>query len=190
MLSRKWWCTCSWSSAYRWCSNCSTSEWLTHWGRDEMNNISQTPFSNVFSSMKMFQFRLKFHWSLFARVQSTIFQHWFRKWLGAVQATSHYLNQWWLVYRRIYASLGLNELTIILPTKVLLILEIWWQLLSTAKFSAIWHPGFRSSLAQVTHSMQNHYEESTWTKPDLPSLTQCVPLMPCGDIDLNQHWLR
>ena len=44
-------------------------------------------------------------------VQLTIFQHWFRWWLGAVQATSHYLNQWWLVYWRIYASLGLNELT-------------------------------------------------------------------------------
>ena len=29
---------------------------------------------------------------------------------GADQATSHYLNQWWLVYWRIYASLGLNEL--------------------------------------------------------------------------------
>ena len=29
----------------------------------------------------------------------------------AGQATSHYLNQWWLDYRRIYASLGLNELT-------------------------------------------------------------------------------
>ena len=26
------------------------------------------------------------------------------------QATSHFLNQWWLVYRRIYGSLGLNEL--------------------------------------------------------------------------------
>ena len=26
------------------------------------------------------------------------------------QATIHYLNQWWLDYRRIYASLGLNEL--------------------------------------------------------------------------------
>ena len=25
-------------------------------------------------------------------------------------ATSHYLNQWWLVYWRIYASLGLDEL--------------------------------------------------------------------------------
>ena len=40
----------------------------------------------------------------------TIFHHWFRLWLGADQATSQYLNQWWLNYRRIYASLGLNEL--------------------------------------------------------------------------------
>ena len=31
-------------------------------------------------------------------LQSTIFQHCFRWWLGADQATSHYLNQWWLVY--------------------------------------------------------------------------------------------
>ena len=31
-------------------------------------------------------------------------------WLGADQATNHYLNQWWLIYCRIYASLGLNEL--------------------------------------------------------------------------------
>ena len=30
---------------------------LTHWGRDEINNISQTTFSNVFSSMQMFEFR-------------------------------------------------------------------------------------------------------------------------------------
>ena len=80
-----------------------------------MNNISQTTFSNVFSSMKMFEFRLKFHWRLFPSVQLTIFQHWFRKWLGAVQATSHYLNQCWLVYRRIYASRGLNELSPLRP---------------------------------------------------------------------------
>ena len=31
-------------------------------------------------------------------------------WLGAGKATSHYLNQWWWVYWRIYASLNLNEL--------------------------------------------------------------------------------
>ena len=31
------------------------------------------------------------------------------KWLGADEATSHYLNQWWLVYWCIYASLGITQ---------------------------------------------------------------------------------
>ena len=83
---------------------------LTHWDRDKMAVVSQTIFSNAFPWMKMYGFRLKFHWSLFLRFQLTIFQHWFRYWLGAVQATSHYLNQCWLDHWRIYASLGLNEL--------------------------------------------------------------------------------
>ena len=51
---------------------------LTHWGRDKMAAIFQTIFSNAFSWMKMDEFRLTFHWSLFLRVQLTIFQHWFR----------------------------------------------------------------------------------------------------------------
>ena len=51
---------------------------LTHWGRDKMVAIFQTTFSNAFSWMKMFKFRLRFHWSLFPRVQLTIFQHCFR----------------------------------------------------------------------------------------------------------------
>ena len=84
---------------------------LTHWGRDEIDAILQTTFSNVFSSMKMFKFRLKFHWSLFRRAQLTIIQYWFRYLLGADQATSHYRNQWWIFYWRKYTSLGLNELT-------------------------------------------------------------------------------
>ena len=84
---------------------------VTHWGRNKMAAIFQTTFWNAFSWMKIYQFRWRFHWNLFPRVQLTIFQHWFRQWLGAGQATSHYLNQWWLVYWRIYASLGLNELT-------------------------------------------------------------------------------
>ena len=83
---------------------------LTHWGRDQMDAFSQTTCSRAFSWMKMFEFRLKFHWRLFLRFLLTILQHWFRLWLGADQATSHYLNQWWIVYWRIYASLGLNEL--------------------------------------------------------------------------------
>ena len=62
--------------------------------------------------MKFHEFRLKFHWSLFlVRVQLTIFHHWFRRWLGAHQATIYYLNKWWLVYWRIYASFDLVELT-------------------------------------------------------------------------------
>ena len=84
---------------------------LTHWGQDKMAAVSQTMFSNAFSWMKMYEFHFKFHWSLFLRLQLTIFTHWFRYWLGGVQATSHYLNQWWLAYWRIYASFGLNELT-------------------------------------------------------------------------------
>ena len=67
---------------------------LTHWGQDKMAAIFQTTFSNAFSVMKIYEFRLRFHWSLFLRFELTIFQHWFRKWPGADQATSHYLNQW------------------------------------------------------------------------------------------------
>ena len=94
----------------KWQTFCLSFNVLTHWGRDKVGAISQTTFSSTFSWMKMFEFRLEFHWSLFLRVQFTIFQHWFRWWLGTVQATSHYLKQWWLIYWRIYASLGLNEL--------------------------------------------------------------------------------
>ena len=60
-----------------------------------MAAISQTTFWNAFSWMKNFVFWFEFHWSLFVRVQLTIFQHWFRWWLGADQATSHYPNQCW-----------------------------------------------------------------------------------------------
>ena len=40
----------------------------TDWGRYKMVAISQTTFSSAFSWMKMFEFRLKFHWPLFLRV--------------------------------------------------------------------------------------------------------------------------
>ena len=83
---------------------------LTHQGWDKMAAIFQTTVPSAFSWMKMYEFIVSFHWSLSPRAQLTIFQHWFREWLGAGQATSHYLNQWWFIHWRIYASLGLNEL--------------------------------------------------------------------------------
>ena len=54
------------------------AHYLTHWGPDKMIAISQTTFSNAFSSMKMLILRLKFHWSLLPYVKLAIFQHWFR----------------------------------------------------------------------------------------------------------------
>ena len=44
----------------------------------KMAAIFQTTFSNAFSSMKMYEFRLRLHWSLFLGVQLTIFHHWVR----------------------------------------------------------------------------------------------------------------
>ena len=38
---------------------------VTHWGRYKMTAIYQTTFSNAFSWMKMYKFRLRFQWSLF-----------------------------------------------------------------------------------------------------------------------------
>ena len=48
---------------------------LTHWGWDKMAAVSQTTLSNAFSWMIMLEFRLRFHWNLFLRVQLTIIQH-------------------------------------------------------------------------------------------------------------------
>ena len=75
-------------------SNCSCfhqpispwRKWLPFW---------QTTFSNEFSWMKMVELQFKFHVNLFPGVQLTKNQHWFIYWLGAKQAKSHYLNQWW-----------------------------------------------------------------------------------------------
>ena len=38
------------------------------WGRDNIDAISKTTFSNAFSRTKMLEFQLEFHWNLFLRV--------------------------------------------------------------------------------------------------------------------------
>ena len=51
-------------------SNLRNSPWyLTHWSRDKIATISQTTSSNAFSWMKMYEFLLRFHWSLFLRFE-------------------------------------------------------------------------------------------------------------------------
>ena len=58
---------------------------LTHWGQDKMAAILQMIFL------------FKFHYNMFPRVQLTINQHWFRYWIGADQATTHYQNRRWFI---------------------------------------------------------------------------------------------
>ena len=65
---------------------------LTHWVWDKMAAIFQTTLSNAFSWMKMYEFWLRFHLSLFLRVQ----------------VASHYLDQWWSIYWCIYTSFGIR----------------------------------------------------------------------------------
>ena len=81
----------------------------THQGRDKTTANFLTTFSNAVSWMKMYEFLYDFIEICSQWVKLTIFQHWFRWQLGAVQAPIQYLNHWWLVYWRIHASFSLNE---------------------------------------------------------------------------------
>ena len=65
---------------------------LTHGGREK--NCLHFPWLQMHFVNKTYIFRLRFCWSLLLCFQLMIFQHWFKYWLGVVQATSHYLNQW------------------------------------------------------------------------------------------------
>ena len=145
-----------------------------------MDAIFQMTFSNGYSWMKMCEFWLKFHWSLFLRVQLTIFQHWFRWWLGADQATSHYLNQWWLVYRRIYASLGPNELK---DTKRQIL--CWLYIQREGK-----KQGFSGASPSISWDVHNEYthqicSQSDWwfariTEELVTRSLLCLLITPCG----------
>ena len=76
-----------------------------------MGAILQTTFSNAFSWTEMFEFRLKFHWSLFPG------SNWQFSSVGSVNGLATdvkaivWTNDGYQVYRRIYASPGLIGLT-------------------------------------------------------------------------------
>ena len=65
----------------------------THWGRDKMDNISQTAFSNVFSPRKLFDsIKISFKFVPKGLIENnpTLAQI-----IGADQANCRLLNQWW-----------------------------------------------------------------------------------------------
>ena len=49
---------------------------------DKWPPLRRRQFKGNFQEWKVFLFRLKYHWNLFAWAQITIRQHWFREWLG------------------------------------------------------------------------------------------------------------
>ena len=51
---------------------------LTCWGQNKIATVLQTTFSKSFSWIKIVLFWLKFHWTLFPRVQLILNQHLFR----------------------------------------------------------------------------------------------------------------
>ena len=78
-------------------SNLSRSWYINSSPLDKIAAIMADGISKWFflNGIRMVDFRFEFPWNLFPRVQLTISQHWFRLWLGAKQATSHYLNWRW-----------------------------------------------------------------------------------------------
>ena len=84
------------------CSNITSPE-ITHWGRHNIAAILHTTFSNAFSWTKMYEFRLTFHQNLFLSFKNCL-----RWWIDVDQTIDHHLDQWWLVYWRMYVSLSLN----------------------------------------------------------------------------------
>ena len=83
--------------------------YLTHLSLDTIFAISQMIFSKAFSWIKCFIFWLKFHWSLFLRLQLTITQHWFKylvpnRWQAIIWTNAD------PIYRCIYVALGGDEL--------------------------------------------------------------------------------
>ena len=83
---------------------------LTHWGLEKWPQISWRLFKCIFLNENIQISIIKISPKFVPEGQINNFQHRSRLWSGAGQATSHYLNQWWLVCWGIYASPGLNEL--------------------------------------------------------------------------------
>ena len=68
--------------------------WWNIWCMDSLApKVVTADIFNCFSSINTFVFCLKFDLSLFLRAQLLIILHSFKWWFGAVQATTHFLNQ-------------------------------------------------------------------------------------------------
>ena len=102
-----WWFETPSSSLWHHCNACW--RWargpISPWGWNKTAAFPQT-FSNAFSLMEMYAFSIKISFQFVPKgpIKLTLFQYWFRQWLGPGQVTSHCLNQWciWTRVKGIY----------------------------------------------------------------------------------------
>ena len=77
---------------------------LTYWSWDKMAALLQTTFSNAFSGMKMYEFRLQFHWSLFLRGPIKNSRIWSYDGLALTMRQAIVLTNDGIVYWRIFLN--------------------------------------------------------------------------------------
>ena len=94
---------------------------LTHWGRDKTTKVSQTTFAIAFSWIKIIVFSILTKISLKFVPQSPISNiSALVQIMACSQATSHYLNQWWL-------SFMMNICKNLFPKVQLAIFQHWFR---------------------------------------------------------------
>ena len=101
-LSNKWWWLLTWALSI---------ELNTLRPRQDVRQLRDDIFKCIFSWKNIFEFRLQFHWSLFPRVQLPIFQQYADDDMAPSRRQVIIWTNDGLVNWRIYASLGLNELS-------------------------------------------------------------------------------
>ena len=77
----------------------------------KMNTLRPKLNGNQLADDKKVEFQITIHWNMFLRDQLTIWRHRFRQWLDAERAKAIIWTNVAMLYWRIYASLGINELT-------------------------------------------------------------------------------
>ena len=95
------------NDASQWLPTLCQRDWVNTLRPDKMGVIFQTTFLNAFTQMKMYGFWLRFHW----RFNQKCLSFGSDNGLAAVRWQAIFLINDGLVHWRIYASLGLNELT-------------------------------------------------------------------------------
>ena len=165
--------------------------------------------AGCFILIQMLESRLKFHWSLFPRDNNN--PALIQIWLGVEQATSHYLNRWWLDYWRTYASLA--SIVNLLATQHILPIEFMCQF---CQIDLRWLPQNLTGkdkpatvkvmtwCHQATSHNQEQYRQATrFTWPNVNSdicrhmaslghnvLTHPGLVTPCDVKALDHHWLN